>query len=107
LVVPAGVTKIDKIVVACAADGLNPGDSRFFLRLGGNAVQGGEQVIPISTAGTIEPQSGSDGAPQIQSPFILEDCEIVVSPSDTISVWVEMAGTDLGTAYPVTTLLFA
>lgn len=105
--VPAGYTKIDKIIVAGAADGLADGKASLFLRIGGNAVLGGEQVIPIGTVGRIAVQSGSDAAPQIQGPVIFEDLEIEVSPSDTVSVWAEAAGDDPGTAYVACTLVFA
>lgn len=105
--VPAGYTKIDKIIVAAATDGLADGKSSLFLRLGGNAVLGGEQVIPIAGAGRIAVQSGSDSAPQLCAPLVLENVDIDVSPSDTISVWAEMAGDDDGTAYVACTLVFA
>lgn len=107
MLVPAGYTKIDKIVVAAASEGLADGGCTYFLRLGGNAVKGGEQLIPISASGRIAPQAGSDAAPQVCKPIILEDLGIEVSPSDTISVWAEMAGTDTGTARVAVTLLFA
>jgi hypothetical protein len=104
--VPAGYTKIDKIIVAGASDGLADGGSSLFLRIGGNAVLGGEQVLPVSTAGRIAPQAGSDAGPQLCPPIVLDNLEIEVSPSDTISVWAEMAGADTGTAYVSATLVF-
>lgn len=107
MLVPSGYTKIDKLVIAAASDGLANGKQSFFLRLGGNAVQGGEQLIPISVAGRIAVQAGSDSAPQVCTPVILNDLDIDVSPSDTISVWAEGAGDDTGTGYVVATLFFA
>ncbi len=107
MLVPASYTKIDKIVVASAAEGLADGSVSLFIRLGGNAVKGGEQLIPVSSVGRIAPQAGSDTAPQICSPIVYENVGIEVSPSDTISVWAEMAGTDVGTARAAVTLLFA
>lgn len=107
MLVPAGYTKIDKIFAAVASEGLADGKQVFFIRLGGNAVKGGEQIIMISAAGRIAPQAGSDSAPQICPVVILEDLQIEVSPSDTISVWVEGAGDDTGTPHAVATLVFA
>lgn len=107
LVVPSGVTKIDKILVSAAAEGLADGSGVFFLRLDGNAVERGEQTIMISAGGRIAPQAGSDAAPSIAPLFILEDAEIQVSPSDTVSIAAEMAGSDLGTGHVVVTLVFA
>ncbi len=106
LLVPAGYTKIIKIIVACASNGLADGKQSFFLRLGGNAVQGGEQLLPISAAGRIAVQAGSDSAPQICTPVILDNVDIPVSSSDSVSVWAEGAGDDTGTAYVVATLVF-
>lgn len=107
LLVPAGYTKIDKIIVAASTEGLADGKQTYFLRLGGNAVRGGEQLIPISACGRIAPQAGSDSAPQICYPMLKENVEIEVSSSDTVSVWVEGAGEDTGTGHAVVTLVFA
>lgn len=107
LVVPSGMTKIDKILVAAAAEGLADGSAAFVLRLGGAGILRGEQVITCGAAGRIAVQAGSDAAPQIGRLFILENAGIDVSPSDTISISGEMAGQDLGTARMVVTVVFA
>ncbi len=107
LVVPSGMKKIDKVIVAVAAEGLADGSAVFFLRLDGNAVQRGEQTIMIGAGGRIAVQAGSDAAPSIGRLFILEDASIDVSPSDTVSIAAEMAGSDLGTGHIVITLVFA
>lgn len=106
LIVPAGCTKIDKVFVAAASEGLADGKQSFFLRIGGNAVLGGEQVLPISTAGRIAVQSGSDAAPQVCPVIVLDNLDIEVTPSDNISIWAEGAGDDTGTPHVVATLLF-
>jgi len=106
LIVPAGYTKIDKIFVAAASEGLADGKQSFFLRIGGNAVLGGEQVLPISTCGRIAPQAGSDAAPQVCPVVIHDNLEIEVTPSDSISVWAEGAGDDTGSGRAVVTLVF-
>lgn len=107
LIVPSGVSKIDRIIVAAAAEGLADGSAVFFLRLDGNAVKRGEQTIMISAAGRIAVQSGSDAAPQVAKVFILENADIEVTPSDTLTIAAEMAGADLGTGHIVVTLVFA
>lgn len=106
-VVPSGVKRIDKIIFAAASEGLADGKQTWFLRLGGNAVKNGEQVIAISASGRIAVQTGSDAAPQICEPLVLEDVDIEVSPSDTLSVAVEGAGEDTGTGHAVVTLIYA
>ena len=107
LVVPSGMNKIDKILVACAAEGLADGSATFLLRLGGAGVLKGEQVIAVGAAGRIAVQAGSDAAPQVGKLFVIDNVDIDVSPSDTITVAGEMAGQDLGTARMVVTVLFA
>lgn len=107
MLVPAGYTKIDKLVVAAASEGLADGKQTFFVRLGGNAVKGGEQLIPVSASGRIAVQSGSDAAPQVCYPRVLSDLEIEVSSSDTLSIWAEGAGDDTGTARVAVTVIFA
>jgi len=107
LIAPAGYSKIDKIVVAAASEGLADGKQVFYIRLGGNSVLGGEQIIPVSASGRIAVQVGSDAAPQCMTPLVFDDLQIAVSPSDTISVWAEGAGDDTGTGYACVTLMFA
>lgn len=106
-VTPSNAKKITKIIVAAAAEGLAAGSAVFILRLGGNAVLKGEQTIIISASGTILPQAGSDAAPQIGQLFILNDADIDVQSSDTITVAAEMAGNDIGTGRCVATLVYA
>lgn len=107
LVVPSGVTMIKRVIVAAAAEGLANGSAVFFLRLDGNAVTRGEQTIMVSAAGTIAVQAGSDASPQIADPLVLDNADIQVTPSDTITVAAEMAGSDIGTGRVVVTLVFA
>lgn len=106
-VVPSGMKKIARILVAVAADGLAVGSGVFFLRLDGNAVQRGEQVIMVGAAGVIAVQLGSDAAPQVGQLFVLDNVDIDIVASDTLSVAAEMAGSDLGTGRIVVTLVFA
>lgn len=107
LLIPAGYTEISKFIYAAAAEGLADGKATFLARLGGNAVQRGEQVKVLSAGGRIAPQSGSDSAPSVCMAQVDEDCGIEVNPSDTISVWAEMAGDDLGTGRVVLGLVLA
>lgn len=106
-VVPNGVKKIDKIVIAAASEGLADGKQCWFIRLGGNAVLNGEQVLAIAASGRIAVQTGSDAAPQVMAPIVFEDVDIEVNMSDTISVSVEGAGEDTGTGHAVATLIYA
>lgn len=106
-VVPSGMKKIDRIVFAASSEGLADGAQTWILRLGGNAVQNGEQTIAISASGRIAPQSGSDSAPQLCRPIVIDDVDLVVTASDTLTVAIEGAGTDTGTGHAVVTLIYA
>lgn len=107
LVTPAGSSKITSLIFAATTEGLADGAQSYFVRIGGNAVKNGEQVIVMSAVGRIAPQAGSDSAPQLMSPVVLTDLDIEIGPSDTISVAVEGAGTDTGTGHAAVTLVFA
>lgn len=107
LIVPVESTKIDKLIVAASSEGLADGKQTWFVRLGGNAVLGGEQLIPISASGRIAVQSGSDAAPQCMTAVVFENLDIAVSGGDTISIWAEGAGDDTGTGHVVVTAVFA
>lgn len=107
LVVPAGMTKIKKIIAAASHDGAaDDGQALFFMRLGGNAVLGGEQVIVFGGAGNQTVQSGSDAAPNVMMPFVLDDVDIEVRPSDTVTIAAEFAGVDIGDTAVIVTLVY-
>src|SRR3990167_7846327 len=70
LVVPAGMTKIKQVYAVSASDNAaDDGAAAMFLRLGGNAVLGGEQVIFFQAHGGQTVQSGADAAPSLGVPF--------------------------------------
>ena len=106
LVVPAGMNKIVKIIATACTDGLAAGEVVFFLRLGGNAVLNGEQVIMFGGEDSQTVQAGSDSAPSLGSIFALNDADIAVASSDTISIAAEMAGVDVGDATVAITLVY-
>lgn len=106
LVVPAGMTKIKKIVATAAADGLAAGEVVYLLRLNGNAVLGGEQTLVFGGTGSITVQTGSDAAPDLGTMLILLDADIDVRASDTISIAAEMAGVDVGDTTVSVTLVY-
>lgn len=107
LVVPAGMTKIKKIIAAASHDGAaDDGSAIWFLRLGGNAVLNGEQTIMFGAGGNGTVQTGSDAAPNNMVPFVLNDCDIDVRPSDTISIAAEFAGVDIGDTAVAVTLVY-
>ena len=106
LVTPANIKKISGIIFAVAAEGLVAASSTYIIRIGGNAIRNGEQVLVIGASGTVLPQAGSDAAPQVSKPTFIGDLDIECGASDTVSVSAEMAGGDNGTARVVGTLIF-
>ena len=105
-VVPSGVSKIDRIILAAAADiGAAAGRASFFLRLGGPAILGGEQNIAFGASGGGTASAFPPGS--FIAATTINNADINVSPSDTISVSAEMAGQDIGTVRIVVTLVWA
>lgn len=104
--VPVGMSKIDKIIVGAAADIAAVGSGVYIIRLGGTAVQRGEQVIVVAASGGAAAQTGADPTGIHNILAIFEDVDIEVV-ADIINVSAEMAGSDLGTARVVVTLVFA
>ena len=82
------------------------GESVNFLRLGGNAVLNGEQVIIFGGEDSQTVQAGSDAAPSLGSLFVLNNADIAVSPSDTITIAGESAGVDVGDMTFAITLVY-
>jgi len=108
LVVPSGMTKIRSIYTTFAADNLaDDGAVVLLVRLGGAAVMNGESVLVCGGLGGQLPQAGSDVAPSIGSPFKLEDLDIEVRASDTISISAEIAGVDPGDTTAAVTVVYA
>jgi hypothetical protein len=106
LVVPSGVTKIDKLITAATAEGLADGSAALLVRIGGGAVKRGEQNIIVGACARIAPQAGSDSAPQIGQLFVLKDVDIEVNASDNLTISAEMMGSDVGTVHIGITIVF-
>lgn len=107
LVVPSGMKKISKIIAVGAADGAAAGEVVYFLRIGGSAVLNGEQVIVFGGDSSIAPQAGSDVAPSIGVPLVLNDVDIAVNSSDTITIACEAAGVDVGDSTVAITVVWS
>ena len=106
LVVPAGTTRITRIFAAISGANNADGSAVFMIRLNGAAVQDGEQTLIISAGGRIAVQAGSDAAPAICPLVVLDDLDIVINPSEVITIAGEMMGSDIGTGRTVVTLHF-
>lgn len=106
LVIPTGVTRIDKILVACACDNAAAGQRSYIIRLGGAAVLRGEQtLIPASQGGRAISTADEPGT--YCQGFLWENADIEVSPSEVIRIQAEYTGTGTVTARVIVTLVFA
>ena len=107
LVVPAGMTKIDKIIMSVAGDSAADASTSYVLRLNGGAVKDGEQTIAMGATGFIDVQTGADSNPQVGRINVMEDVDIAINASDVITIAADVATGDPGTAHAVVTLVFA
>ena len=105
-ITPTAAKKIKTVLVAAAADQLAEGAGNILVRLGGNAIRGGEQTILCAgLAGNIV-VSGSDLPPVYNPLFMLMDADIEVDGSEVIDISAELVGDDLGDSTVVVTLIF-
>lgn len=103
---PPDATLLKRVVVAVAHDGQADGEATFILRLGGDAIKGGEQTLVIGAGSRIAVQTGSDAAPNVMAPMVFDNLDLEISPNETLDISVEMAGVDVGTAGAVVTAMF-
>ena len=105
-VTPAKATRIVSVLVAAAADQLAEGAANILVRLGGNAIRGGEQTIICAGLAGNTVVSGSDLPPVYNPLFMLENADIEVDGSEVMDISAEVVGDDLGDATAVVTLIF-
>ena len=105
-VTPTGAKKIVTVLVAAAADQLAEGAANILIRLGGNAIRGGEQTIICAGLAGNTVVSGSDLPPVYNPMFMLENADIEVDGSEVIDINAELVGDDLGDSTVVVTLIF-
>lgn len=104
---PPGASKIQRLVVASGADGLAAGEAAMFVRLSGDAIKGGEQTLFFAGHSSQTVQSGSDAAPFLMAPLVIEDLDIDITPNETLDIAVEHAGVDVGDTTNVVSVQFA
>jgi hypothetical protein len=105
--VPPDATTLKRLVFAVASDAAADGEVSYILRLGGDAIKGGEQSIIIGAESYIDVQAGSDSAHGTMVPVVLDNIDLEVTPNETLDISIEMAGVDVGTAAAVVTAMFA
>ena len=105
-VTPTGAKKIVTVLVAAATDQLAEGAANILVRLGGNAIRGGEQTIICAGLAGNTVVAGSDLPPVYNPMFMLENADIEVDGSEVIDINAELVGDDLGDSTVVITLIF-
>ena len=103
---PPGTSILKRLIYAFAHDGQADGEVTLFVRLGGDAIKGGEQTIVLGSGSRIAVQTGSDAAPAIMTSHILDNLDLEINPAETLDISVEMAGVDVGTAGVIVTAIF-
>lgn len=104
---PPDASKLARVVYSLAFDAAADGEATFHLRISGDAVKGGEQVITLGAGSYIDVQAGADSGRGVMGAVVLENLDIEITPNETLDISVEMAGVDVGTATAVVTAIFA
>lgn len=104
---PPDATKLTRVIFAVAADCAADGEVSYILRLGGDAILGGEQTFVLGANSFIDVQTGSDAAHTSMTPMMIDNLDLDVAPNETLDISVEMAGVDVGTATAVVSAVFA
>jgi hypothetical protein len=104
---PPNAKILKRLIYSVAHDGQADGEVNFIVRLGGDAIRGGEQTLVLGGGSRIAVQTGSDAAPNVMAPRVIDNLDLEVNPGETLDISAEMAGVDVGTAGIVVTAIFA
>ena len=104
---PPDAKLLKRLIVSVAHDGQADGEVNFIVRLGGDAIKGGEQTLVVGGGSRIAVQSGSDAAPNVMPPTVFDNLDIEINPNETLDISAEMPGVDVGTAGIVVTAVLA
>lgn len=103
---PPDASILKRIVLAISSDAALNGEVSYLLRLSGDAIKGGEQVIVIGAESFIDVQAGADDGHRQMEPVVLDNLDLEITPNETLDISVEMAGVTVGTATGVVTAMF-
>lgn len=101
LLVPAGATKIIKIISHAISDGAAANDCSFLIRLEGPGLPEGPESFVVGGAGSVAATGNytTSGAQTL-------DVDIPVTVSNEILIFAEMVGEDVGSPEAGVTLVF-
>ena len=103
---PPEATMLKRVLCAFASDAAADGEVNYILRLGGDAIKGGEQSIIVGAESYIDVATGGDGDGKDMPVLILDNLNLEITPNETLDISVEMAGTDVGSVTAVVTAVF-
>jgi len=103
---PPDASILKRVILAISSDAAADGEVSYILRLGGDAIKGGEQAIIVGAESFIDVAAGGDGDGEPVSPMIIDNLDLDITPGETLDISVEMAGVDVGTATAVVTAIF-
>ena len=98
---------LKRVLFAVASDCAADGEVNYILRLGGDAIKGGEQTFIIGAESFIDVATSGDGINNDMPVMMLDNLDLEVTPNETLDISAEMAGVDVGSATVVVTAIFA
>jgi|ETNmetMinimDraft_33_1059910.scaffolds.fasta_scaffold01744_7 hypothetical protein len=104
---PPDATTLKRVFYAIASDNAADGEVTYILRLGGDAIRGGEQTFVLGSESWVDVAAGGDGDNKGMVVQILDNLDLEITPNETLDISLEMAGVDIGTATAVVTTIFA
>ena len=97
---------LKRVIYSVASDAAADGEVSYLLRLGGDAIKGGEQVLVIGAESFIDVATAGDGENNVMPPIILDNLDLEITANETLDISAEMAGVDVGSATVVVTAIF-
>lgn len=103
---PPDAKLLKRVICSVASDAAADGEASYILRLGGDAIKGGEQTLIIASESWIDVAAGGDGMGVDMAIAIFDNLDLDVTPNETLDISVEMAGVDVGTSTAVVSAQF-
>src|SRR3990167_9405990 len=89
---PPDAKILKRVFYAVASDCAADGEASYILRLGGDAIKGGEQSIIIGAESWIDVATAGDGINQDMPVMMIDNLDLDITPNETLDISVEMAG---------------
>lgn len=103
---PPDAKILKRIIYAVASDAAADGEVNYVLRLGGDAIKGGEQTFILGAESFIDVATAGDGINNDMLAMVLDNLDLEITNNETLDISVEMVGVDVGTATASITAIF-